>query len=97
VKHFHVRVAKLDLVAVMKSGERMDHIGSLMDAVLRPDPMRQLRPAGPMVGVDVRVDDVRQAKTLGIREFDVTNMSPSTGCADLNWEAGSPPFRESFA
>ena len=32
VKHFHVGVAKFDLVAVMKSGERIRHVGSLMDA-----------------------------------------------------------------
>ena len=42
-----------------------------MDAVLSADAACELGPAGPVVGMHVRVDDVRQPKTLRAREFDV--------------------------
>src|SRR4029079_15678762 len=71
VKHLEVSVAELDLVAVMKRGERIGHVGSFMNAILRPDAACEFRCAGTVVGMDVGIDDVRQAKTLRVCEFDV--------------------------
>jgi hypothetical protein len=66
-----VGVAELDLVAVMKRGEWIGHVGSFMEAVLRTDAACEFRSAGTVVGMDMGIDNVRQAKTLRVCEFDV--------------------------
>src|SRR5262245_50709583 len=65
-----MRVAKLDPVAVMKRGERIGYVGRLVEAVLCADATCEFGTTRPVVGMNVRVDDVGQAKTLGVRELD---------------------------
>src|SRR5262245_14560097 len=55
----------------MKHGERIGHVGSLVETIPCADATRQLATTRPVVGMDVCVDDVGQAKTLGIRELNV--------------------------
>src|SRR5262245_41200243 len=60
----HARVAKLDLVVVMQSGEWDGEICRFMNAVLGTSASRQFGTAGPVVGVHVRVDDVSEAESF---------------------------------
>ena len=66
-----MRVAKLDPVAIVKRRERIAHLGGLVEAVLCADATGQLATTRPVVGMDVRVDDVGQTKALGVRELNV--------------------------
>src|SRR3989442_8941925 len=58
MEHLDAGVAQLDLLSVAQRLEWDLYRGGLVQAVCRARPVRQLRPAGPMVRVHVCVDNV---------------------------------------
>ena len=67
----HTRVSELELVTLVQRRERERHISRFMHAVRRACPQGQFGAAGTVIGMHVRVDDMRQAEALGRSEGDV--------------------------
>ena len=68
VQHLDARVAELDLVPVAERRERTGDVCRFVQAVPAPVCSRQRSTAGPVIGVHVRVDDMRDAHALAGRE-----------------------------
>ena len=83
VQDLDARVAELDfLVASRSARERGTSRRRLVQAVLRADARASSRPAGAVVGMHVRVDDVRDAHALRARECRCTRRVVSARIDD---------------
>src|SRR5712691_4343232 len=68
VEHLDPGVAQLDLLAVDQRRERKSHLRRLVQAVVGTGEARERRATRTMVGVDMRIDHVRDAHALRRRE-----------------------------
>jgi hypothetical protein len=61
VEHRHPGIAELELLTITKRFEWKRNVGGLVQMVRRTNPSRERKAARAMIGVDMRVDDVRDA------------------------------------